>query len=106
MCIHVRGPPLPLTLNPTQWCHRGLKELDVLEREPNSGRATKIKMDVGKFGIRAINTLRLSYPDPPGARLDFTCIHGVCARVSRTPRPEDMSHFSPIFFSGSASCRK
>jgi len=57
-----------------QWCHHGLKELDVLHRLP-SGHATEIKMDVGKFGIRAINTLRLSYKiEEDSSQLDFTCI--------------------------------
>ena len=57
------------TLANTQWCHHGLKNLDVLERVPNTGHAALVKLDVGKFGIRAINTLQLSYPEPKGSQV-------------------------------------
>ena len=34
----------------SQWCHSGLKRLDVLERVESSGQASLVRMDVGKYG--------------------------------------------------------
>jgi hypothetical protein len=34
----------------SQWCHSGLKRIDVLERVESSGQASLVRMDVGKYG--------------------------------------------------------
>jgi len=45
-----------------EWCHQGLQGLQVLERDDSSSLPTRIKLAVSKFGIRAVNSLRVSYP--------------------------------------------
>ena len=45
-----------------EWCHDGLQGLQVLERDSGTSLPTRVKLAVSKFGIRAVNSLRVSYP--------------------------------------------
>jgi hypothetical protein len=58
------------------WAHHGLKQLEVLDRVAESGRVCMVKMHVGKFGIHAVNTLQVAYPEPEGSKMVFTCLQG------------------------------
>ena len=75
-----------------EWCHHGLKKLLVLERDDGTLLAKTIKMDVGKFGIRAVSTLEIDYPAPHGSQIRFTCTKGeaiqrIDATYSFVPEP-------------------
>ena len=75
-----------------EWCHHGLKKLLVLERDDGTLLAKTIKMDVGKFGIRAVSTLEMDYPAPHGSQIRFTCTKGeaiprIDATYSFVPEP-------------------
>jgi len=95
-----------------QWCHSGLRKLDVLERHENSSRPSLVRMEVGKYGkpislaymhisanvclqdLPGNRISKMKFRFPPFIRIPQVCTHAVrYAWTTRTGKAHVKSTF-------------